>query len=340
MSKKILVTGGVGYIGSHTVVELLAQDYEIYIIDNLSNSDIRVLDSMKEISGKSIDFVNVDLRNASELHHYFDHHTDFDCIIHFAALKAVGESVDKPLLYYQNNITGLCNLLDCVKKHEVPNFVFSSSCTVYGSPDVLPVTENTPLGKTESPYGYTKKVAEQIIEDFTRRYDFFNSISLRYFNPAGAHDSAKIGELPLGVPNNLMPFITQTAAGLREVLSVFGSDYNTPDGTAIRDYIHVVDLALAHIKAIDYLNSNKNQNKHYIFNVGTGHGSSVLEVINSFEKMTGQKINYKLADRRPGDVESIYADSRCSNNELNWHAKYSLDDMTLSAWKWQEVLMK
>ncbi|MCL4136876.1 UNVERIFIED_CONTAM: hypothetical protein GTU68_042128, partial [Idotea baltica] len=336
----VLVTGGTGYIGSHTVVELVDQGYSVIIIDNLSNSQRDVLDRIQEITGQEIPFEQVDLRDRAELHQFFDRQDAFDCIIHFAALKAVGESVEQPLLYYQNNISGLCNLLECVEKHEIPAMVFSSSCTVYGTPEKLPVTESTPLGKTESPYGYSKKVAEQIIDDFANRYNFFKVISLRYFNPIGAHHTAKIGELPLGVPNNLLPFITQTAAGIRERLSVFGSDYNTVDGTAIRDYIHVVDLAKAHIKALEYIYQDGVQVSHERFNVGTGRGSSVLEVIRSFENSTGVKVNYTLVDRRLGDVEAIYADASSANEVLGWEAIYDLDTMTKSAWLWQLTLPK
>jgi len=331
---KILVTGGLGYIGSHTVVELQQNGYDVIIVDNLSNTRIEVLDRIEKISGIKPEYENFDLSEAQACTDFFNRHSDINGIIHFAAYKAVGESVEKPLKYYRNNIGSLINIMEGMKQHQVENLVFSSSCTVYGQPDQLPVTEQAPIKPALSPYGYTKQVAEVMIRDFVYAHSA-KSIALRYFNPIGAHESALIGELPLGVPNNLMPFITQTAVGIREQLNVFGDDYNTPDGTAIRDYIHVVDLAKAHVIAVERMMNNMQIKDFETFNIGTGNGYSVLEVIKSFEKTSGKKLNYKIVGRREGDVEQVWADTNFAHNELGWKAEKSLDDMTLSAWKWQ-----
>ena len=335
--KKIVVTGGTGYIGSHTVIELLKNNYDVHIIDNLSNSDISMLDRIQKITNKRPSFTQVDLRDKAKVNAYFDSASDIMGVIHFAALKSVGESVKMPTKYYENNVAGLCNLLEAISKNNIANIVFSSSATVYGSPDMLPVTEKSPIGFTPSPYGATKQMCERIIEDFTYSNTNFSAISLRYFNPIGAHDSGLIGELPTGTPNNLMPYITQTAAGIRKELSVFGSDYNTEDGTAIRDYIHVSDVATAHVRALDFLILNTD-NQHYKFNIGTGNGLSVLDVIKSFEKTSGIKLNYKFSDRREGDVEAVYADVSQAQKVLNWKAIYGIDQMTLSAWKWEKSM--
>ena len=338
MSKKVLITGGTGYIGSHTAVEFIQAGYEVVIIDNLSNSSIEVLDGIKEITGIKPEFAEFDLVDKAKVDDYFKNHQDIEAIIHFAAYKAVGESVEKPLYYYQNNLISLMNLLEMMDKYNSSSFVFSSSCTVYGEPDELPVKESTPVKPAISPYGNTKQIAEEIIRDYMKVKPELKSIALRYFNPVGAHESAAIGELPLGIPANLVPFITQTAIGIRDQLSVFGNDYNTPDGTAIRDYIHVVDLAKAHVVAAERLLQNKNKNNYEVFNIGTGNGFSVLEVIKSFEKVTGQKLNYKIVDRRPGDVEQVYADTSYANEELGWKAEKGLDEMMLSAWNWEKRL--
>jgi UDP-glucose 4-epimerase len=335
--KRILVTGGLGYIGSHTVVELQDAGYEVSIIDNLSNSSIEVLDGIARISGKRPCFTELDLRDKVGLSAYFDENNNIDGIIHFAASKAVGESVEKPLFYYENNIASLIYLLQNCKKHNIDHFIFSSSCTVYGEPDTLPITEDAPVKLAISPYGNTKQISEEIIQDFCKVADM-RSISLRYFNPIGAHFSAEIGELPLGVPQNLVPFITQTAAGLRDQLSVFGDDYNTPDGSCIRDYIHVVDLAKAHVVALQRIMEKKTMDQFEIFNIGTGRGSSVLEVVHAFEKVTGLNINYKIVDRRPGDVTSVYADTKKANLELQWKAELTLEEALQSAWNWEQKI--
>ena len=336
MKGKVLVTGGTGYIGSHTVVELITAGYDVIIIDNLCNSSIEVIPRIKSITGKMVSFINLDIRNHRALQEFFKRNNDIDSVIHFAALKSVNESVSRPLAYYQNNIQGTINLLEAMKAHGVKNLVFSSSCTVYGSPDHLPVTEKSPIGYTPSPYGYTKQVCERLIEDTIASENDISAISLRYFNPIGAHESGLIGEVPSGPPNNLMPYITQTAAGVREFLSVYGDDYNTPDGTALRDYIHVVDLASAHVTALDRMMLNTMDAKLEYFNVGTGQATSVMEVIQSFEKMSGLKLNYKIVGRRPGDVEAIYADATRSDTLLGWKSRYNLDDMTSSAWVWEK----
>lgn len=338
MSAKILVTGGAGYIGSHTVVELINEGFEIVIADNFSNSNPAVLDRIKEITGVKPVFEELDVCNIVKLEEFFAKHQNIEAVIHFAAFKAVGESVADPLMYYQNNLVSLLSLLQCMNFNKVNKLVFSSSCTVYGQPEELPVTENSPLQKAASPYGNTKQISEAIIEDATRAYNL-NCISLRYFNPIGAHDSALIGELPNGVPNNLVPFITQTAIGKRECLNVFGDNYNTPDGTCVRDYIHVVDLAKAHVKALQRLLKEENK-KNEIYNVGTGNGYTVLQVIKAFEKASGEKLNYKIVDRRKGDVEKVYADTSLANKELGWKAEKSLYEMVSSAWTWEQELKK
>jgi UDP-glucose 4-epimerase len=331
---KILVTGGLGFIGSHTVVELQNKGFEVVIIDDLSNSRIEVLDGITSITGIKPDFVQMDLKDKSLIKNFFKDH-DIEGVIHFAASKAVGESVEKPLKYYENNITTLIYLLQEMTKKNVSNFIFSSSCTVYGQADELPITEEAQIKPAESPYGNTKQIGEEIIKDATRVNDL-NAIALRYFNPIGGHDSIIIGELPIGVPQNLIPFVTQTAAGIRKELSVFGDDYPTPDGTAIRDYIHVVDLAKAHISALKRLLSRKNKEKMEYFNIGTGKGSSVLDVINAFEKVSNMDLNFKIVGRREGDIVSAYADTTLANTILGWKSKLTLDDALDSAWKWQQ----
>ena len=334
---KILVTGGLGFIGSHTVVELQNAGYEVVIIDDLSNTRREVLDGIEAITGKAPEFVEMDLRDKKTVFDFFEGR-DIDGVIHFAASKAVGESVEKPLLYYENNIGSLVYLLRAMLDNDVRSFIFSSSCTVYGQADELPITENAPVKKAESPYGNTKQIGEEILEDVSKSEDI-NAIALRYFNPIGAHESALIGELPLGIPQNLIPFVTQTAAGIRDELSVFGDDYPTPDGTAVRDYIHVVDLAKAHISALERLLQGKNKLSMEFFNVGTGKGSSVLEVIKAFEKVSGMNLNYRIVDRRAGDITAAYADTSIANEELGWKADLNLDDALRSAWKWQQKNM-
>jgi len=334
---KILVTGGTGYIGSHTVVELQNKGFEVIIIDNLSNSYADVVDNIAKITGIRPEFHQFDLIDRDKTRDFFAANSDISGIIHFAAFKAVGESMGDPLMYYRNNLESLINIMQGMRDNGIKNLVFSSSCTVYGQPDELPVKETSPVKEAWSPYGNTKQMSEQIIRFAVGSYGL-KTIALRYFNPIGAHDSALIGELPIGVPNNLVPFITQTAIGLRKSLSVFGSDYNTPDGTAIRDYIHVVDLARAHVIAVKRMISGKGKSDFEIFNLGTGNGFSVLEVIQSFEKTSGQKLNYQIVDRRPGDVEKVWADTTFANEELGWKAAMSLDEMTGSAWKWEQAL--
>lgn len=335
MKGKILVTGGTGYIGSHTTVELINQGYEVVIIDNLSNSEVRVVDSIEKITGTRPKFYEMDLLNQAKLDEFFADNNDLKGIIHFAAAKAVGESVQIPLHYYRNNLVTMLNLLEGMKKYEIENFVFSSSCTVYGQPDELPVTENAPIKPAESPYGYTKQVNESILRDTIASGAKIKGIALRYFNPIGAHHSGLIGELPIGVPANLMPFVTQTAYGIREQLSVFGDDYDTADGSCIRDYIHVVDLAKAHIIAIERMIDDKNDASYEMFNIGTGNGFSVFELIKSFEKTSGKKLNYVVAPRRAGDIVKIWADTTIGNTVLGWKAEKTLDEMTKSAWDWE-----
>ena len=337
--QKVLVTGGLGYIGSHTVVELQNSGFEVVIIDNLSNSSLEVLDGIIEITGKIPLFEKIDLRQKSEVIQFFEKHQDISGIIHFAASKAVGESVENPLLYYENNLSTLIYLLQACNNYTIENFIFSSSCTVYGEPDKLPIDESAPIKKATSPYGNTKQISEEILND-SCKISNLKSIALRYFNPIGAHDSSKIGELPLGIPKNLVPFITQTAAGLRDQLSVFGDDYPTEDGSCIRDYIHVVDLAKAHVVALERLLKDRNSNQFETFNIGTGKGSSVLEVVHAFEKVTQQKLNYKIVNRREGDVISVYADTKKANDVLGWKAEKSMEESLLSSWNWEKKVRK
>lgn len=334
---KVLVSGGAGYIGSHTVVELLEAGFEVDIIDNYSNSNPDVVDAIESICNKKPGITKLDLTDLSSLQEYFSRNNDYQGVIHFAALKAVGESVEQPLKYYQNNLISLMNLLQCMSEFGINNLVFSSSCTVYGEPDVLPVKENSPVQKAISPYGNTKQIAEDIIHDSSVSSSL-KAISLRYFNPIGAHETALIGELPLGIPNNLMPFVTQTAIGIREELKVFGDDYDTPDGTPIRDYIHVTDLALAHIAALNRMIKENQKADYEVFNIGTGKGYSVMEVISSFEKVSGRKLNYSIAGRREGDITKVWADTELANDELGWKAKRGIDEMVSSAWKWELYL--
>lgn len=333
---KILVTGGTGYIGSHTVVELQLLGHEAVIIDNLSNSSAGVVNRIGKITGEKPTLYTVDLTDEAKTEKVFRENFNFDAVIHFAALKSVGESVQSPLKYYRNNVISTLNLLKMMTKYEIGRIVFSSSCTVYGQPDSLPVTEQTPLKKAESPYGNTKKVMEDIICDVTKAKDI-HAIALRYFNPIGAHESALIGEAPSDIPDNLVPYITQTATGKRPYLRVFGNDYNTPDGTPVRDYLHVTDLAKAHVAALDRMKEGKMKEKFEVFNLGTGKGYSVMDIISSFEKVAEMKLNYKVVARRPGDVEQIWADPTLANTELGWKAEKTLDEMLLSAWNWQKA---
>jgi UDP-glucose 4-epimerase len=336
--KKILVTGGTGYIGSHTAVELLEAGYEVVIVDNLSNSQADVIDSIEKITGKRPAFENFDLCDKQKVFDLFERHHTISAIIHFAAFKAVGESVEKPLDYYHNNLLSLMNLLYAMEKFGQPGMVFSSSCTVYGQPDVLPVTESAPIKAALSPYGNTKQISEEIIRDSLHANKKLKAISLRYFNPIGAHKSALIGELPLGIPLNLVPFVTQAVAGLRDKLKVYGNDYNTPDGTAIRDYINVTDLAKAHVIAVKRLLENNAKSNFEIFNLGTGKGVSVLEIIKTFEKATGEKVKFEIVDRRPGDIEQVWADTTFANTELGWKATATLEETLASAWKWEKKI--
>lgn len=335
--KKILVTGGLGFIGSHTVVELQNEGFEVVIIDNLLNAEEKVIYGIEAITGKKPVFENLDLREKEAVKAFFKKHSDIAGVIHFAASKAVGESVENPLLYYENNINALVYILQELQPKTAANFIFSSSCTVYGQAEKMPITENASVQPAASPYGNTKQIGEEMIQDVAKVSNI-NAILLRYFNPIGAHPSAEIGELPIGVPQNLVPFITQTGIGLRKELSVFGSDYPTPDGTCIRDYIHVVDLAKAHVVALKRLIERKNETAVEVFNVGTGKGSSVLEVIQSFEKVSGQKLPYKLVARREGDVVEAYADTQKANTVLGWKAKSTLDEAVESAWKWEKKI--
>ncbi|MBT8297119.1 MAG: UDP-glucose 4-epimerase GalE [Maribacter sp.] len=335
---KILVTGGLGFIGSHTVVELQNEGFEVVIIDDCSNSSEKVLSGITAITGKKPIFEKLDLKEKSKIEDFFQKYQDIEGVIHFAASKAVGESVGKPLLYYENNIGTLVYLLKELSKKDRASFIFSSSCTVYGQADKMPITEDAPVKEAESPYGNTKQIGEEIIRDTCKVTPNINAIALRYFNPMGAHPSAEIGELPIGIPQNLVPFITQTGVGLRDQLSVFGDDYPTPDGTCVRDYIYVVDLAKAHVVALQRLIENKNKDNYEVFNIGTGKGSTVLEVIQSFEKVSGKKLNYKIVDRRPGDITSAYADTTKANKELGWHSQYTLDDAMKSAWVWEQKI--
>ena len=335
MKGKILVTGGTGYIGSHTVVELQAAGYEVVIIDNLSNSNKEVLDGSEKISGIRPVFVEADCTDMAALTKLFEENPGINGIINFAASKAVGESVQKPLLYYRNNLVTLINLLELMPKYGTKGIVFSSSCTVYGEPDVNPVDETAPIKKATSPYGNTKQISEEIISDYITSGAPIKSILLRYFNPVGAHPSAEIGELPNGVPQNLIPYLTQTAIGIRKELSVFGDDYNTPDGSCIRDFINVVDLAKAHVKALERMLEDKSEEKLEVFNLGTGVGLSVLELINAFETATGVKVPHKIVGRREGDIEKVWANPDKANNVLGWKATTSIEDTMRSAWNWQ-----
>ena len=333
---KILVTGGLGYIGSHTVVALQKAGYEVIIIDDLSNTEIGVLDRITSISGIKPSYFEIDLKDQDKVNEFFKSNK-IDGIINFAAHKAVGESVEKPLMYYRNNLLGLINLLDAMKDFDTDNIIFSSSCTVYGQADKMPINEQTPLKKPESPYGKTKQMGEEILEDFSSAFDK-NVICLRYFNPVGAHPTAKIGELPKGIPNNLIPYVTQTAAGIREALSVWGDDYPTRDGTAIRDYIDVNDLADAHVKAVTRLIENKNKTKLEFFNLGTGTGSTVLEVVHAFEEANHLKLNYQIKERRAGDIIEAYADNSFAEKELGWKPEIKLAESMRTAWEWQKSL--
>lgn len=338
MKKQVLVTGGTGYIGSHTAVELIEDGFEVIIADNLSNSRIEVLDGIEQITGVRPLFEKFDLCDNNKVIQLFKKYPDLEAIIHFAALKAVGESVEMPLDYYYNNIVSLINLLKAMGNYNIPSIVFSSSCTVYGQPEKLPVTEDAPIKKASSPYGNTKQISEEIIQDALHANNKIKAISLRYFNPIGAHISGLIGEYPIGVPANLVPYVNQTAIGIHDHLRVFGNDYDTPDGTGIRDYINVVDLSKAHVTALKRLIENKSKSNYEVFNLGTGKGVSVLEIINSFEKVTGQKVKYKVYPRRPGDIDTVYADTSFANRELGWKAGISMDETLLSAWKWEKYL--
>lgn len=337
---KILVTGGLGFIGSHTVVELQQEGFEVVIIDDCSNASVEVLEGITAITGIRPEFEKMDLRDKGAVAEFFRTHADIGGAIHFAASKAVGESVEKPLLYYENNLASLVYLLQELTRLSRSCFIFSSSCTVYGQADRMPITEDAPVKPAESPYGNTKQIGEEIIRDTCRVQKGLQAISLRYFNPIGAHPSTEIGELPIGVPQNLVPFITQTAMGLRKELAVFGDDYPTPDGTCIRDYIHVVDLARAHVVALQRLINGDNSDNYEIFNIGTGTGSSVMEVIHSFEKVSGRTLNYKVVARRPGDVTQAYADTTRANEVLGWKARLGLDEAMKSAWEWEQKIRK
>ncbi|MFI3288491.1 MAG: UDP-glucose 4-epimerase GalE [Rikenellaceae bacterium] len=337
MQKRVLVAGGAGFIGSHTTVELIEAGYDVVIVDNLSNSEASVVERIGQIVGKSVAFEQVDCCDEEAMREVFKKYS-FDAVIHFAAYKAVGESVGAPLKYLRNNLDSLMVVISLIREFGVRNLVFSSSCTVYGQADVLPVTEQTPRKEAESPYGYTKQISEDVIEKCAKTYEDFAGIALRYFNPVGAHPTAIIGEQPIGVPANLIPFVTQAAAGIRGELSVFGDDYNTPDGSAVRDYIDVIDLARAHVSAVGRMVEGAQKNPYEIFNVGTGRGVSVLEIISEFEKVTGVKVPYKIVGRRAGDIEKIWGDTTLANEELGWKAVRTLGDTLLSAWKWQCAL--
>ncbi len=338
MRSKIIVTGGCGYIGSHTVIELIENDFEVVILDDLSNSTEKTLERINKITGVTPEFIKLDLKDSLETHKVFNKHKDASGVIHFAAHKAVGESVEQPLKYYKNNFYSLLNTLEAQSVNGINNFIFSSSATVYGTPDVLPITEKNETQRPFSPYGNTKKVAEEILDDFTKSNKAFSAISLRYFNPIGAHESGKIGELPNGIPNNLMPYITQTAAGIREKLMVYGNDYPTKDGTPIRDYIHVVDLAKAHVIAVKRLLNKEQETSLEFFNLGTGVGYSVLDVIKTFESVTNSKLNYEITKRRDGDVPQLYASTDLAKEKLNWSAGKKLDDMISTSWTWEQNL--
>ncbi len=339
-SKKILVTGGAGYIGSHTAVELVCAGYEPVILDNFSNSEKFIVARVRKITGRNVSLHTGDCASPTDVARVIKKEGRFHGIIHFAALKAVGESVSRPLLYYRNNLGSMLTMLEAVERYQVPYFVSSSSCTVYGEPDKLPVRENAPIKEATSPYGETKKIGERMLETFLQSGVSAKAVSLRYFNPIGAHPSALIGELPLGVPKNLVPFVTQTAAGIRKVLQVNGDDYSTPDGTCIRDYIHVIDLAQAHVRALTYLEKKRDRTFYDAINIGTGRGYSVLEIVRTFEKVTGVKVPCKIGPRRSGDVEKIYAAADKAKKELGWSAKLSLEDALQSSWAWQKQLEK
>jgi UDP-glucose 4-epimerase len=334
--KRLLVTGGAGYIGAHTAVELIQAGYTTVIVDNFSKSDSTLLEGMEKILGRKPDFVEGDCQDPAFLDHLFSTQGPFSCVLHFAAYKSVGESVQKPLMYHRNNIGSTISLLEAMHRHSVTDMIFSSSCTVYGQPDSIPVDEKAPFKKAESPYGATKQICERVLEDAHTMG--FRIISLRYFNPIGAHPSALIGEVPIGVPNNLVPYITQTAAGERDKLTVFGNDYDTPDGTCIRDFIHVVDVATAHLKAMEYLGNKPGGNMFEAFNLGTGKGVSVLELIHEFENATGIKIPYKIGNRRPGDVEKVYGDPSKLNKAFAWKTKFSISESLQHAWQWEKKL--
>ena len=338
MKHKIIVTGGCGYIGSHTVIELIENNYDVIIFDDLSNSTEKTISRIHKITGVTPTFVKLDLKNAEEIACAFEKHKDASGVIHFAAHKAVGESVEKPIMYYKNNLYSLLNTLEAQSVHGIKNFIFSSSATVYGTPNTLPITEKNETQRSFSPYGNTKKIAEEILDDFTKSNIEFSAISLRYFNPIGAHESGEIGELPNGIPNNLMPYITQTAAGVRDKLMVYGNDYPTKDGTPIRDYIHVVDLAKAHVIAIKRLINKEQEQSLEFFNLGTGIGYSVLDVIKSFESVTNSKLNYEITGRRDGDVPQLYASTDLAKEKLGWSAERELNDMISSSWKWEQNL--
>lgn len=333
--KTVLVSGGAGYIGTHTSVELLNAGYDVVIIDNLSNSEKEAVEGVKKITGKDVAFEVVDTCDKTQLRKVFQKYP-FDSVIHFAAFKAVGESVDKPLMYYQNNLVSFMNIVELMKEFGRPNVLFSSSATVYGEADDLPVTEQTPRQPATSPYGNTKQIAEDILRDCCLAYDGLHGIALRYFNPIGSHPSALIGELPRGVPNNLVPFITQTAAGIRKELSVFGDDYDTPDGTCLRDFIDIVDLAKAHVAAVNRMTDGKMQKDYEIYNIGTGRPVSVLELLTTFQKVNNVKVPYKIVGRRTGDVPAVWADTSLANMELGWKAERTLDETLRSAWAWEK----
>ena len=339
MKQKIIVTGGCGFIGSHTVIELITNNYEVVIADDLSNSSLKILDRIEKITGTKPSFTHLDLKSARATQDFFKLHNDAAAVIHFAAHKAVAESIQKPLMYYNNNFVSLINTLMSMQEFEIPNFIFSSSATVYGNPSIMPISEQTPTQRPFSPYGNSKKIAEEILEDVCNASPNFSTILLRYFNPIGAHSSGLIGEFPSGIPNNLMPYITQTAAGLREKLSVFGADYPTKDGTAVRDYIHVVDLADAHVKAVSrLLTDSAGASNIETINLGTGIGYSVLEVIKAFEAVSGKPLNYEITKRREGDVAELYASTALAKKLLNWEAKLGLESMIQSSWDWEQNL--
>jgi len=331
----VLVTGGAGFIGSHTVVELLKAGFKVTVVDTLERSEFRIVENLEQITKTKIDFHQIDCLDASAMDNLFSSNK-FSSVIHFAAYKSVNESVADPIIYYKNNVGSLVTLLDVMKKHQVSDLIFSSSCTVYGQPDVIPVDESAPFKRAESPYGASKQMCERILEDAVTLG--FRIISLRYFNPIGAHESALIGELPIGIPNNLVPYVTQTAIGLREKLTVFGNDYNTPDGSCVRDFIHVVDLALAHVKAIQYVQQRKEQKLFEAFNVGTGIGVSVLELVKKFIEVTGVNLPYTIGPRRPGDIEQVYANGKKINEAFGWTPRYNLGESLLHAWNWEKKL--